>query len=85
MELLLKIDSRGRILIPADIRRKLNLRNVVKVRVEEKRLIIEAVEDPIEALAETVIKGSTDIEKEMSKYRKVVEKEALEKVRERWL
>ena len=80
----MKLDSKGRLLIPASIRRKLNLRNVVKVHVEEKRLVIEAVEDPIEVLSETVIKGAVDAEKEIVKLRKVAEKEALKRVRERW-
>ena len=34
LEFVLRIDSRGRILIPASIRRELGLRRVVRVRVE---------------------------------------------------
>lgn len=85
MEILLKIDAKGRILIPAHIRRKLGLERIVKMRVEKNRLIIESVEDPVEALVQTVVKGSRDIEREIADFRRVAEKEAMKEVKKRWL
>ena len=84
LELILKIDDRGRILIPVSIRRKLNLKRVVKVRVERERLIIEPFKDPTEALTQTVVRGTTDVEEEIAKLRKTAEKEGLKRVKERW-
>lgn len=85
MGLLLKIDAKRRILIPAYVRRKLGLRRVVKVHIEADRLIIEPVEDPVEALAETVIKGSEDIEEEITGFRRVSNEEAVKRVKDEWL
>lgn len=84
MELTLKIDGKGRILIPAFIRRKLNLKRVVKVRIEGGKLIIEPFKNPTEALTQTVIKGTIDVEKEIAELRKIAEREGLKRVKKRW-
>ena len=84
LELTLKIDDKGRILIPAFIRRKLNLKRVVKVRIEGGKLIIEPFKNPTEALTQTVIKGTVDVEKEIAELRKIAEKEGLKRVKKRW-
>ncbi|RLF14292.1 MAG: AbrB/MazE/SpoVT family DNA-binding domain-containing protein [Thermoprotei archaeon] len=84
MELLLKIDGKGRILIPANIRKKMGLEHLVKVRIEDNKLIIEPVRDPIETLTRAVIRGSRDIEEEISSLRVISEKEGLKRIRERW-
>lgn len=84
MELILKIDDKGRILIPAKIRKMLNFDRVVKIRVSDDKLIVEAISDPIEKLIETVIKGSTDIEEEINRLRREAEREAVKRVEERW-
>ena len=83
--MLLKIDAKGRILIPAYIRKKMGLKRIVRMRVEKNRLIIESVEDPVEVLVRTVVKGSRDVEKEITNFRKMAEKEAMKRVREKWL
>jgi len=84
VELLLKIDGKGRILIPANIRKKMGLEHLVKVRIEDNKLIIEPVRDPIETLTRAVIRGSRDIEEEISSLRVISEKEGLKRIRERW-
>ncbi len=43
MELILKIDRKGKILIPAEIRERLGLKDLVKVRVTDNYLIIEPI------------------------------------------
>ena len=75
LEFVLRIDSKGKILIPASIRRELGLRRVVRVRVEGGRLVIEPFRDPVGALVQTVIRGTTDVEGEIGRLRRV---------RERW-
>ena len=73
LEFVLRIDSKGRILIPASIRRELGLRRVVRVRVEGGRLVIEPFRDSVEALVQTVIRGTTDVEGEIGRLRRVKE------------
>ncbi len=84
MELILKIDSKGRILIPADIRESLGFKRAVRARVEEGKLVLEPLGDPLKELTSTVIKGSRDIEREIVGFRRIAEKEALKRVHERW-
>ncbi len=83
--MLLKLDEKGRVLIPAHIRRRLGLKRVVKMYIEKDRLIIESVEDPAESLAKTVVKASNDIEEEITSLRRRAEKEGLKRIEERWL
>ncbi|RLE62188.1 MAG: AbrB/MazE/SpoVT family DNA-binding domain-containing protein, partial [Thermoprotei archaeon] len=40
---------------------------------------------PVEALVQTVVKGSRDIEREIADFRRVAEKEAMKEVKKRWL
>lgn len=53
------------------------MRKLVVLRVENDKIIIQPVKDPIEMLTSTVIKGSKDIEREIPKLRKIAEEEAL--------
>jgi len=50
MEVVVNVDRRGRILIPAAIRKKLNIRNAVKIIVEEDKLILRPMEDPLKQI-----------------------------------
>lgn len=77
MEYLVRIDDKGRIVIPLEIRKKFKLRKLVILRVENDKIIIQPIKDPIEMLTSTIIKGSRDIEKEIPKLRKIAEEEAL--------
>jgi len=77
MEVVIKVDRRGRILIPAAIRKKLNIRNAVKIIVEEDKLILKPLEDPLKQVEELVIKGTSDVELEIQRLRKVAEKKLL--------
>ncbi len=84
MELLLRVDAKGRILIPASIRRELGLERVVRARVEGGRLVIEPVGDPVEALTRAVVEGTRDVEEEVARLGRVVGEEAVRRVVERW-
>jgi len=77
MEVVVKVDRRGRILIPAAIRKKLNIRNAVKIIVEEDKLILRPMEDPLKQIEKLVIKGTSDVELEIQKLRKVAEERLL--------
>ncbi len=71
-----RIDDKGRILIPAKFRRKLSSR-VVKIRMEGDRLTVEPLKDPLEILTSSVRKGTRDIKKEIEKLRRAAEKQLL--------
>ena len=80
----MKLDDKGRILIPASIRRALRIRNAVKVMVRGNELVIKPLEDPVEALTRAVVEGSIDVEKEVGGFRRSAEKEAFRRLEERW-
>lgn len=75
MELLLKVDEKGRILIPRALREKLGIGRLVRARVEEGRIVIEPVGDPLELLERAVVKGTEDVEREIGELRRIAEAE----------
>jgi len=75
VELLLKVDEKGRILIPRALREKLGIGRLVRARVEEGRIVIEPVEDPLELLEKAVVKGTEDVEREIGELRGIAEVE----------
>ncbi|MCP8308652.1 MAG: AbrB/MazE/SpoVT family DNA-binding domain-containing protein [archaeon] len=79
-ETLVKVDKRGRAVLPLKVRRELKIRNIVKIRVEEGKVILTPVEDPLETLGKIVVKGTKDVEKEIRRLRRRAEKELLKEV-----
>ncbi|RLG96781.1 AbrB/MazE/SpoVT family DNA-binding domain-containing protein [Candidatus Bathyarchaeota archaeon] len=75
-----KVDRRGRIVIPSNIRRRFNIRNIVKIVVKDEEIVLKPVEDPLESLKKLVLKGTTDVEKEIRRLRKVAEHELQKEV-----
>ena len=75
MELLLKVDEKGRILIPRALREKLGIGRLVRARVEEGPIVIEPVGDPLELLERAVVKGTEDVEREIGELRRIAEAE----------
>lgn len=84
LEFVLKVDEKGRILIPSEIRSMLNMRGAVRARVEVGRLVIEPIRDPLDLLTSSVIQGTVDVEKQIKKLRKIALREAMKRVEERW-
>ncbi|MGQ9723379.1 MAG: AbrB/MazE/SpoVT family DNA-binding domain-containing protein [Candidatus Jordarchaeum sp.] len=72
---LAKVDKKGRILLPARIRRELNIKNIVEIEVQGKKIIIKPVEDPLNSLEKLVVKGTKDVEKEIRTLRRIAERE----------
>jgi len=75
VELLLKVDSKGRVLIPRALREQLGIRKLVKARVEGGRVVLEPVGDPVELLERAVVEGTEDVEGEIGELRRVAEVE----------
>jgi len=76
LEFILRVDDKGRIFIPKEIRSILNIGSIVSARIEDGKLIIEPVRDPIDLLTSSVIRGTVDVENEISELRKAALKEA---------
>jgi len=74
VELTLRIDRKGRVLIPAEIRRLISLRDVVKAQVEGEKLILEPMRNPIEDLTALVVDKSGDVEKDIAAFKGAAEK-----------
>ncbi len=49
---MLRVDERGRVLIPSKVRRELGIGRAVLMRVEEGRIVLEPVKDPVDSLRE---------------------------------
>ncbi|RLE91949.1 MAG: AbrB/MazE/SpoVT family DNA-binding domain-containing protein [Thermoprotei archaeon] len=81
MELLLKIDKKGRITIPSEIRRKLKIKDLVRLRIAENKLILEPVKNPLHELTLLVVDSEGDIEKDIKIFRKRAEEEIKKIVR----
>jgi len=74
-EVTVKVDRKGRIVIPSNIRRQFNIKNLVKIIVKEGEITLKPVEDPLKTLEKLVVKGTTDVEKDIQRLRRVAERE----------
>ena len=74
-EVTVKVDRKGRIVIPSNIRKKFNIKNIVKIIVKEGEITLKPVEDPLKSLEKLVVKGTTDVEKEIQRLRRIAERE----------
>jgi len=68
-EMIARVDEKGRILIPASIRKVLGIRKIVKIRVGGGKVTIEPVEDPLRSLEKLTVKGTRDVEKDVRRLR----------------
>ncbi|MBS7651279.1 AbrB/MazE/SpoVT family DNA-binding domain-containing protein [Candidatus Bathyarchaeota archaeon] len=75
MDIMAKVDEKGRVLIPSNIRKQLNIKNAVKIIVESGEIVLKPVEDPLKRLEKLVVKGTTDVEEEIHRLRRVAENE----------
>ncbi len=73
----MRMDEKGRVLIPMRIRRRLGMKSLVRIRVEGNRVILEPVPDPLDVIKELVMRGTGDVEKEIRALRKAAEREFL--------
>ena len=74
-EVTVKVDRKGRIVIPSNIRRRFNIKNLVKIIVKEGEITLKPVEDPLKSLEKLVVKGTTDVEKDIQRLHRVAERE----------
>ena len=72
-----KVDSKGRIQIPMDVRRELGIRNEVSARIEDGVVRIEPVESVLDRLKREVRFKFKSVEDDLPKLRKAAERELL--------
>lgn len=75
IEVTVKVDEKGRVVIPSKIRRQLDIKNLVKIGVRDGEVTLKPVEDPLKSLEKLVVKGTKDVEAEVGKLRRAAERE----------
>ena len=78
---LVRMDEKGRVLIPLKIRRRLGMKNLVRIRVEGEKVILEPVPDPLDIVKGLVVKGTEDVEREIRGLRKIAERQLFEEAK----
>ena len=84
MEVLVRVDGKGRLVIPKELRERLGIHGLVRLRVEGDKLIVEPIRDPLEALEASVIEGTRDVAREIGGLRRSAFEEAARRLAERW-
>lgn len=79
-EELVRMDEKGRVLIPLRVRKRVGMKNLVRIRVEGEKVVLEPVPDPLDVVKELVIKGTEDVEREIRDLRKIAERELSKEV-----
>ena len=82
-EVVVKVDDRGRIVLPASVRERLGIGRSVKMRVEGDHIILMPVKDPLSDLQELVVKGTRDVMGEIRWLRRRAEEELFREVERR--
>ena len=58
MEYIVRVDDRGRISVPSDVRKLLGIKRYIKLRVVGGKVILEPVSDPLDDLADLITEVS---------------------------
>ncbi|PLJ78562.1 AbrB/MazE/SpoVT family DNA-binding domain-containing protein [Infirmifilum sp. SLHALR2] len=77
MEIYVKVDKKGRLVIPSEVRRGLGIKRVLKLRVEGRRIVLEVPEDPLDKLAELVVEAPASEEVVEEEFEKELEAKLL--------
>ena len=74
-EVVVRVDEKGRVVIPSDIRRRLNIGKMVRISVKGDEITLRPVDDPLRSLEGLVIKGTRDVESDIGRLRRAAERE----------
>lgn len=75
MPRVVKVDSKGRIIIPRDLRKKAGIKDLVSITMHEDHVAVYSEKDPFDEIAENVKIDVKNIRKEAVKLSKIAEKE----------
>ena len=67
MDFVLRVDERGRVVIPSEIRKKIGIKRAVRLRLEGRKIVLEPAEDQLEELSKLVkrVKIKASLEPEL--------------------
>ena len=82
--MLVRVDGKGRLVIPKELRERLGIRGLVRLRVQGDKLVVEPVRDPLEALEASVVEGTRDVAREIEELRRRALEGARRGLAERW-
>ena len=57
------------------------MKNLVRIRVEGEKVILEPVPDPLDIVKGLVVKGTEDVEREIRGLRKIAERQLFEEAK----
>jgi AbrB family looped-hinge helix DNA binding protein len=72
----LKVDKKGRVGLPAKIRKDLGIGGTVALELDGKAIRLMPIKDPIDAITSCVVAGTTDIVEEIRDLRRAALEEA---------
>lgn len=81
MKRILYVDSRGRIVIPSDVRKMLGIGKIVKMSIKDNKIIIEPVKDPLDELSNQIVKVHIKASVEPSELSKMAYSRLMEEIR----
>jgi len=74
-ETAVRVDEKGRLVIPSKIRREMGIKKVVTMKVERGGILLIPTADPLESLGRVVVKGTKDVETEIRRLRQIAQRE----------
>ena len=78
----MRVDGRGRIVIPSEVRRLLGIGRVLRLRVEGEKIILEPVKDPLEEVSKLIVKVRIKASEEPERISQAAYKQLVEEFRE---
>lgn len=81
MEYVLRVDRKGRVVIPSEVRRRLGIEGFVRLRVESGRVVLEPARDPLEELSELVVEVNVRASEEPERLGEEASRRLLEELR----
>ena len=71
MDYIVRVDDRGRIVVPSKVRESLNIGRALRLRVEGGKIVLEPFEDPLEGVSKLVVRVSIKASREPEKISEV--------------
>lgn len=74
-ETAVRVDEKGRLVIPSKIRREMGIKKIMTMKVERGSIVLIPVADPLESLGKVVVKGTKDVEMDIRRLRQIAQRE----------
>jgi AbrB family looped-hinge helix DNA binding protein len=74
-ETAVRVDEKGRLVIPSKIRREMGIKKIRTMKVERGSIVLIPVADPLESLGKVAVKGTKDVEMDIRRLRQTAQRE----------